>query len=221
MHRLQCGFMTLPRVGLATGLVLLLGAPIRCWGSVPVNLTATLPEMVQNINQGKVENTFCWGNGLAPEGRDWKTMFGKVAGCLLHKAEIIAMQWDISDNSTFSIDAPTRFYSLLAADLASCCTLSSRKEWCMEKVGPAYQRLVSLWKVGGEDYETDETELASVFLTVSSAAAELLRDFGSREKGHSEKAGLLLGACAYGGGGAGTCQPSDLERLRRLLAAAG
>mmetsp|Transcript_102097 Transcript_102097/g.259460 ORF Transcript_102097/g.259460 Transcript_102097/m.259460 type:complete len:228 (-) Transcript_102097:38-721(-) len=186
------------------------------------NLTATLPEMVKAIDRNNFNNNFCWGEGLS-KGANWKTMWGKVAGCLLDKSEIIAMQWDVADNRSESIDSPARFYRNLAIDLASCCTMSER-EWCVEEISPAYALLVALEKDPDEtDFGADEADLASIFATVTKAAAQLLEEYSEQEDGYSSRAALLLGTCAIGSGGADgsltTCFPEDLERVRRLLEA--
>merc|ERR1719401_2696555 len=105
--------------------------------------------------------------------------------------------------------------------------MSSRAGWCVEQITPAYKGLVGLSKVGGEDFESDEEELARVFAIVTKAASELLRDLSSmssgKDGGYSDRTGLLLGACpalALSPDGSPSCTASSLENLRRLLDAA-
>mmetsp|Transcript_77965 Transcript_77965/g.218746 ORF Transcript_77965/g.218746 Transcript_77965/m.218746 type:complete len:229 (-) Transcript_77965:35-721(-) len=202
---------------------LMVQLPVSHCQPIVQDLTATLPEMVEAIDRNDFNNNFCWGEGLS-KGVNWKTMWGKVAGCLLDKSEIIAMQWDVADNRSESIDSPPRFYRNLAIDLAACCTMSDKRDWCVKEISPAYELLVALeQEAETDDFEADEADLASIFATVTKAAAQLLEEYSEQEDGYSSRAALLLGTCAIGSGGADgsltTCFPEDLERLRRLLEA--
>jgi len=162
---------------------------------------------VRRIRAGESPDEFCWGQGLGPSG-DWRSMFGKVAGCLLHKAEVIALQWDISENGTQRVDVPEHFYRSLGLDLAACCSMTSRADWCMTRAGPAYASIVALAD-GQDDLATEA--MARAFATLAGAAGELL---AKHAEAYSEKAALLLAACPEG---AGACRPEDLERLRQQL----
>mmetsp|Transcript_58984 Transcript_58984/g.95433 ORF Transcript_58984/g.95433 Transcript_58984/m.95433 type:complete len:224 (-) Transcript_58984:87-758(-) len=181
------------------------------------NFTSDLSQMVGWIEDGTVDNGFCWGKGLGPPG-GWRSMVGKVAGCLLDKAHVLAMQWDVSiPNITGAVDAPARFYRTVCQDLAACCASTDSRGWCLEKVAPAYSQLAKLAQVADTEDEDASDELASVFAVIARAASQLLLE---SKVGHSDRAGLLLATCPAADGGNTPCGPEDLDRLRRELVAA-
>eukprot|EP00930_Biecheleria_cincta_P101234 TRINITY_DN92864_c0_g1_i1.p1 TRINITY_DN92864_c0_g1~~TRINITY_DN92864_c0_g1_i1.p1 ORF type:complete len:220 (-),score=54.13 TRINITY_DN92864_c0_g1_i1:50-709(-) len=177
------------------------------------NFTSNLETRVKQVEDGLVQNGFCWGRGLGPSG-DFRSMFGKVAGCLLHKAEVIAMQWDVSSgNATGAVDAPAQFYRTLCNDMAACCAFTSKRSWCLGVASPAYTLLATMAEAADKDVENsmDQSDnLADTFAILTKAAAQLLEEI---KEGYSERSGMLMSAC----NGASSCSAADLDRLRRAL----
>jgi len=177
------------------------------------NFTSNLEKRVKQIEDGQVQNGFCWGNGLGPKG-DFRTMFGKVAGCLLDKAEVLAQQWEIATpNLTVAVEAPGHWYRMVCTDMAACCVFTSRKGWCLSKIGPVYGKLAQMAEDADKDVEhalDKSDELAGVVADLTQAASELLDDI---KEGYSDRAALLMSTCPSGT----RCSAADLDRLRREL----
>lgn len=177
---------------------------------------ATLELMVKKIEDGELDNGFYWGKDLAPPG-DFTTMFGKVAGCLLHKAETIMVTIDAGGNNTRDIDVPPRFFRNLGQDMASCCGFHDKRSWCIKSIAQAYTNLAHLAQVfDSEDQATvdgdkDAAMLAQTFGVLTTAANELLIEF---QEGHSDRAGSIIATCSAG---AASCTAVDIERLRQSL----
>lgn len=178
------------------------------------NSNDTLDAMVTRIENGLVENSFCWGSGLGPVG-DFVTMEAKVGGCMLDKAEVIAMQWNMSGNSSAPGLQPPSFYRGLSLDLAACCADTGRRGWCIDKLSPAYDELLKLANLLEETVDdvfvTDKDiseDLTAVFDTVSKAAAEL---FSEIQEDFSSRAGLLVSSCPS------KCTANDMELIKVAL----
>mmetsp|Transcript_103709 Transcript_103709/g.231677 ORF Transcript_103709/g.231677 Transcript_103709/m.231677 type:complete len:220 (-) Transcript_103709:125-784(-) len=211
--------MALPAVSQQSSLLLLLGAALSL--AVPVaaagNFSIHLSEMVRQIEEKEISNGFCWGKGLGPQG-DWRTMFGKVAGCLLNKAEIVAMKFHVPTVDSRGVEE--HLYMTICTDLAACCASTSKKGWCIEEVSDAYTHLAEIAQAASSanaatfDPSTiDPDRIAWAYASLTLAANHLL---GEIKEGYSEKAALLLGTCP---GGPNTCKSSDLTRLSEQLLA--
>jgi len=163
--------------------------------------------IVEQIEAGKLANEFTWGQGLGPRAGEWRAMTGKLGGCLLHKAEAIALHWDFRANSTRAVDVPQQFYHGLCTGLAACCASTSRRSWCLERAGPTYNLLAEIANGG----ESNNEVFATAFGGLVAAAKEVL---SQTQEGHSERAALLLSTCPSG---SGACSADQLERLEHHL----
>jgi len=170
----------------------------------------TFEDLVQKMHDGQAPNNFYWGDGLAPPG-DWRTMFAKVGGCLLHKAEVIATQFELDESNDTVI--PRKLILETCLDLASCCAKTSKRPWCIKKAAPVYNRLKFLLHRkgdGGLSTERDKEDLIWAFAELTAAAAER---FNEVHEGYSERAELLLTTCPSG---VDSCSASQIGRLRRF-----
>lgn len=163
--------------------------------------------LVQKMYDGQAPNNFYWGDGLAPPG-DWRTMFAKVGGCLLHKAEVIATKFELDGNGTV---IPRKPIFGICLDLASCCAKTSKRPWCIKKAGPVYDRLKSLLlRQGDASTDRDTEDLVWAFAQLTAAASER---FNEVQEGYSERAEMLMSACPNG---IDSCSAYQVGRLREV-----
>eukprot|EP00931_Biecheleriopsis_adriatica_P089859 TRINITY_DN63933_c0_g1_i1.p1 TRINITY_DN63933_c0_g1~~TRINITY_DN63933_c0_g1_i1.p1 ORF type:complete len:230 (-),score=50.47 TRINITY_DN63933_c0_g1_i1:57-722(-) len=183
------------------------------------NFTTSMVERIKQMEDGTISNNFCWGEGLPPQGRtDWRSLMGKVAGCILHKAELIALQWDIAANRGRGGGAsPPLFYRRLCTSMASCCSiLADEKGDCVGRLSTTYSQLVKMAEAADADTtrKMDQSnELASVFASLTQVSSHF---FGQVKEGYSGKAEMVMNTCQ---GSPASCTAADLDRLRQELQA--